>query len=83
MRSTSNGWLFTKAAEAEHGELTDYSAATEQLAIWAANGLAVRSNFVAARLAEGENRTQQTRNPENVGLITALVKIVVGRIRGW
>ena len=52
----------------------DYSAPTERLALWAANGLAVRSNFVAARLAETENRTQQTENPGNVGLITAPVK---------
>ena len=66
--------LFTKAAEAEHGELTDYSAPTGRLALWAANGLAVRSNFVAARLAERENRTQQTGNPGNVGLITAPLK---------
>jgi hypothetical protein len=28
----------------------------------------LRSNFVAARLAETENRTQQTGNPGNVGL---------------
>jgi hypothetical protein len=27
----------------------------------------LRSNFVAARLAETENRTQHTGNPENVG----------------